>query len=194
MLLTKIELTDIPSYDLGDLLLRPIKESDYQDMFAYGSDEEVTKMLSWNAFTSPLQAKEAIRKFFLSRPSNQIPSAHAIVHKGTNQMIGTCDFPGVDWDRKVATLGYCMHRAYWGKGYMTRVVKALFPFAFEYLKLDAIKVQHHPDNIGSKKVIIKSGFTYKNDEYNRSLDLILPTYVLTKEEYLKSINISTSCI
>lgn len=185
MTFTKDDLKNIPTYDLEELLLRPIEESDYLDMYDYGKDDEVTKMLSWSSFKEPLEAKEAIRKFFLTRPENNLPSAHAIIHKATNKMIGTCDFPSVDWETKTATLGYCMHRNYWKKGYMTKVVKALIPFAFDYLKLDAIKVQHHPDNIGSKKVILKCGFTYIDDVYNQSLNMTLPTYMLTKEDLVK---------
>lgn len=179
---TKEQLKNIPTYDLKDLFLRPVEESDYLDMYEYGSDDEVTKMLSWSSFTSKEQAREAIKQFFLSRPDKGIPAAHAIIHKESNKMIGTCDFPGVDWEKKVATLGYCMNRNYWGKGYMTSVVKQIIDYAFTDLNLESIHVQHHPDNIGSKKVILKSGFTYTGEQFNSSLNLTLPTYILKKED------------
>jgi len=178
---TIIELTNIPIYDLGDLLLRPINASDDHDMYEYGSDEEVTKMLSWNAYKEPLEAKEAIEKLFLTRPAKGLPMAHAIVDKASNKMIGTCDFPPINWEEKVATLGYCLNRNYWNKGYMTRVVKALIPFAFDYLQLNSVKVQHYKENIGSKRVIIKSGFTYIGDEYNKSTNMTMPTYLLKRK-------------
>jgi ribosomal-protein-alanine N-acetyltransferase len=182
MSISKEQLINIPTYDLGDLVLRPIQITDYLDMFEYGSDDEVTKMLTWNSFTDPSEAKKAIEHIFLTRPTRNIPNAHAIIHKATNKMIGTCDFPSVDWDKKTATLGYCMNRRYWGKGYMTRVVRQIIHFAFDDLQLDAIHVQHHPDNIGSKKVILKNNFRYLDDQYNQSLGLSLPTYLLKKEE------------
>jgi RimJ/RimL family protein N-acetyltransferase len=95
-------------------------------------------------------------------------------------MIGTCDFPSIDWTNKTATLGYCMHSAYWGKGYMTKVVKQVLDFAFDYLGMETIRVQHHPNNIGSKRVIEKVGFVYQKQSYNPSLKMELPTYVIQK--------------
>jgi ribosomal-protein-alanine N-acetyltransferase len=97
-------------------------------------------------------------------------------------MIGTCDFPSINWEKKTATLGYCMNRKYWGNGYMTRVVEQIILYAFDELKLDAIHVQHHPLNIGSKKVILKNNFIYTGEEYNRSLDMTLPSYLLRRED------------
>ena len=187
MHISKEKLRNIPTYDLGDLLLRPIQESDYLDMYEYGSDNEVTKMLSWRSFTNPLQARDAIKKIFLTRPNRNIPNAHAIIHKETTKMIGTCDFPSINWETKTATLGYCMNRNFWGNGYMTKVVKKMIVFAFEELKLNAIHVQHHPDNIGSKKVILKSGFIYIGEQYNKSLDMTLPSYIMKHEDSKKSI-------
>ena len=174
--MNKEQLTDIPNYDLGDIILRPIQFSDYKDMFAYGSDDEVTKYLSWSSFQSLDQAKTTMNKVFLSRPERNLPLAHAIVHKKTNKMIGTCDFPSVDWEKKVATLGYCLSRDYWGLGYMTKAVKQIISFAFDYLGIDKIRVQHHPKNMGSKNVILKTGFTYVEEIYNSSLAMVLPTY------------------
>ena len=59
---------------------------------------------------------------------------------------------------------------------MTKAVKQIMRFAFDYLGMDMIKVQHHPDNMGSKKVILKAGFTYVGEVYNSSLAMVLPTY------------------
>lgn len=179
-------LKNVPTYELLELRLRPVQMIDYLDMYDYGSDDEVTKMLTWDSFKSPEGAKNAIKNIFLTRPERGIPYAHAIIHKKDNKMIGTCDFPSIDWSKKEATLGYCMNRRYWGKGYMTQVVKQIIAYAFEELDLDSIKVQHHPENIGSKKVILKCGFVYKEDRYFSSLALMLPTYFLTKEMYKKN--------
>lgn len=173
-------LTNIPVMDLGEIVLRPIREDDYRDMFEYGKDDEVTKLLTWNSYKTIEDAKNSVLKFFIPRPKNGQPAAHAIVHKATNVMIGTCDFVGVNWDKEEGEIGYVLNRNYWGKGYMTKVCKAVIQFGFEYLHLQRILIRHHPDNIGSKRVIEKCGFTFTKMHFFEPYGIDIPSYEMKK--------------
>lgn len=175
-------LTNIPVYDLGEIILRPIQETDYEDMFEYGSDERVTSWLSWG-YKEIEEAKESIQNVFLSRPSKNIPLAHAIVVKETGKMIGTCDFHSVNFEQSKGEIGYCLHADYWGKGFMTKACKQVIRFGFEYLKLDLIEIMHHPDNIGSQIVIERSGFTRDGTIFNKYYGMEIPYYYLSKEDF-----------
>ncbi len=177
------KLTNIPTYDLGEIYLRAVVYEDYKDMYDYGSDDLVTKTLFWDSYKTVEEAKNAVKEVFLSRPSKGVPSAYAVVHKETNKMLGTCDIFFVDWEREIAEIGYCLNRNYWGRGYMTKACKAVLDFGFNYLGLNKIVIRHHLGNIGSKRVIEKSGFIYKEDVYLEKLDTYFPTYALSKEEY-----------
>ncbi|XFA99084.1 GNAT family N-acetyltransferase [Candidatus Izemoplasma sp. B36] len=177
------KLTNIPVYDLGDIILRPIREDDYHDMFLYGSDPEVTKTLFWDTYKEETDALESIKNVFLTRPAKGVPLAHGIVHKNENKMIGTCDIFFIDYERGLGEIGYCLNRKYWNKGYTTKACKKVIEFGFDYLGLDKIIIRHHKGNIGSRRVIEKSGFKYLKDVYLESKDEYFPTYSLTKEDF-----------
>ncbi len=179
----KVEyLTNIPTYDLGEIILRPIKETDASDMYEYGSDKNVTKWLSWS-YDKIEDAKSSVQSVFLSRPSKGIPLAHAIVHKESNKMIGTCDFHSVNFDQKSGEIGYCLNANYWGKGYMTKACQKMIEFGFDYLKLEIIEIMHHPKNVGSQKVIERTGFNRKGSKFNKMHQMEIPYYTLKKAEY-----------
>lgn len=185
--LTKEKLTNIPIIDMGDLLLRPVQENDYHDVYDYAKDDEVTHFLSWDSYLSIDQAKASVQNVFLSRPSNGVPSAYAIFHKHDHKMIGTCDVFSVKWDDARGEIGYVMHKDYWNRGYMSRVLKEVIAFAFEYLHLEYLDIRHHPDNVGSRRVIEKNGFTYVGDTFFKHYDMDIPSYKMTKEDYLNTL-------
>ena len=55
-------------------------------------------------------------------------------------------------------LGYRFTQKYWGKGYATEAVRLLIKFAFEELDLLRIYAKIYEYNIGSMKVLEKTGF------------------------------------
>lgn len=182
---TKEELTNIPVVDLGEIYLRAVEFEDYKDMFEYGSDDEVTKTLVWNSYTSIEEAIHSVKTVFLTRPERDIPAAYAIIHKQDQKMIGTCDFFTVDWETGIGEIGYVLNRHYWNKGYMTKVCKALIDFGFHYLGLKKIEIRHLPGNIGSKRVIEKCGFQFIGDLYFQRFNKEIPSYEMTKKQYLQ---------
>jgi ribosomal-protein-alanine N-acetyltransferase len=164
-------LRDIPVIDLGDIVLRPISQSDYMDMYDYGKDDQVTKYLAWDSYSSVLEAKQSVEKVFLTRPSNGVPSAYAIVHKNDHKMIGTCDIFKVNWLTLTGEIGYVIHRDYWGKGIMTKACKTVIRFGFSYLGLKTIEIGHEINNIGSQRVIEKCGFEFVKEAYVERLKM-----------------------
>ena len=179
-MLDKDKLTLVPEIDLGDVYLRKIQVSDYNDMFEYGTDPEVIKYLSWGPYKTKEEVKDTIRNLFFTKPDKGVPYAYAIIYKDNDKMIGTCDYHTINHDLNRGEIGYALNRNYWGKGIMTKVCGALISFGFNYLELDAIDIAHHKDNIGSKRVIEKCGFRYLK-EYEKNGRTLLK-YELTKED------------
>jgi len=181
--LSKDKLMKIPEIDLGDIYLRAIKLSDAPDMYEYGGDPEVTKWLTWPTHKTVEDSIHSINNYFLKRHENNVPSAHAIIHKETKKMIGTCDFCNMDWEQNSGEIGYCINRNYWGKGYVTKACKAVIAFGFNYLKLDKVTIRHASENIRSKRVVEKCGFRYVKDVYYKPYDKKIPSYEITRGEY-----------
>ena len=97
-------------------------------------------------------------------------------------MIGTCDYHTINWDKNEGEIGYCINHDYWGRGYMTLACKALISFGFEYLKLDKVVISHLSNNIGSQRVIEKSGFRFVCEQTHPKHHTLNKFYEIIKEE------------
>ena len=76
--------------------------------------------------------------------------------------------------RKNAELGYWLAEDYWGRGVMTDAVRRLCAEGFERWDIARIYAEPFADNLGSRRVLEKAGFTlegtmrrgaYKNGAY-----------------------------
>jgi [ribosomal protein S5]-alanine N-acetyltransferase len=60
---------------------------------------------------------------------------------------------------QMASMGYWAGEAFAGKGYITAAVRAVVAYAFDDLGLHRIEAACQPDNIASRRVLAKAGFT-----------------------------------
>ncbi|TFG83796.1 MAG: N-acetyltransferase, partial [Erysipelotrichales bacterium] len=102
---------EVPVIETNRLILRPIKLEDADDLFAYASDEEVVRLLSWPKHENVAQSATSIREHFLTRPERGVPEAYAIVSKADHKMIGTVDVHTVRFG-DVGEIGYVLNRHY----------------------------------------------------------------------------------
>jgi ribosomal-protein-alanine N-acetyltransferase len=84
--------------------------------------------------------------FFIFRQADQILLGGITLSNVTRGMTQT------------ATLGYWMGERYANRGYMTRAVKALAPFAFGALRLHRLEAACLPHNVASMRLLEKLGF------------------------------------
>ena len=141
------------------LILRPLRMSDDQDMFAYARDPEVSRHVLWSAHTSIAQTRAFLR--FAIRQYRREPGSLAIVLKETGRMIGTVGFVWVSQENKSAEVGYSLGRAYWNRGIMTEALRAVVADGFDRLKLNRIEAQHDLDNPASGHVMAHVGMQYE---------------------------------
>lgn len=62
------------------------------------------------------------------------------------------------WNRKNVHLGYFIKKDYWNRGYVTEALLAITDFAFNKNNVLKIETGCLSDNLGSEKVMIKTGF------------------------------------
>jgi ribosomal-protein-alanine N-acetyltransferase len=67
-------------------------------------------------------------------------------------------------EKKIYELGYHLLPHAWGQGYGTEAARATVVFAFETLRASALFAGHHPDNHGSRKILLSVGFRHTHDE------------------------------
>lgn len=145
------------------LILRPFRQGDQQAMFdSWTSDEQVAKWCRWYTHKD-ISDTEALLEMYLNEAENGFPYRWAITLKGADKPIGCIDVVGMDDKESFCEIGYVISRKLWGKGLMTETVRAvteeLFRCGFKKV-IAACKT----DNIGSRRVMEKSGMTFAAED------------------------------
>lgn len=145
------------------LVLRPWKESDLEDLFAYASVDGVGQMAGWPPHKSIEESRVRLEKFISTKKT------FALEYQ--EKVIGSCGL--VDYNEayypelallRGREIGYVLSKDYWGKGLMPEAVKAVIQYLFEVENLDFIIAGHFEQNRQSARVIQKCGF-----EYNKTI-------------------------
>lgn len=149
-----------PVFETQRTLLRKIAYSDQDEMFRYCSVPDVSRYTVWNTHQSIQDTKQFI-DFVQYRYETEKVGPWGIEHKGTGKIIGSCSF--VSWDSRQARaeLGYVLSKEYWNQGIMSEVIGRIIEFGFSELHLVRIEARCHPDNIGSARVMEKTGMKFE---------------------------------
>lgn len=151
---------DLPTLETERLLLRKIRADDAPDFFEYANDPEVSKHSTW----SPHQSLEDSRQFInviLNRYQAQHVAPWGIEHKADRKFIGMCGFGNWITYHRRAEISYALAHPYWSQGYMTEAVRAALSFGFDVLQLNRIEARCKLENIGSSRVLEKTGMTFE---------------------------------
>ncbi|MDR0958283.1 MAG: NADH-quinone oxidoreductase subunit NuoE [Clostridiales bacterium] len=161
-----IDLTN-KTIETPRLLLRAWRITDIDDFFEYASVEGVGEAAGWKHYTSKTAAEERLRIFIAQK------DVFAIIYKENNKVIGSFGIlERIVKDSSVKELGYVISKDYWGRGLATEATKAVIDFCFNDLNLYAVTCAHFAENIRSKRVIEKCGFSFacKKTHYAEQLD------------------------
>lgn len=99
-----------------------------------------------------------------------------IFEKNTSKLLGCCGLRPFKNEQNSYEIGFHLCEDAWGKGYATEAANAVIKYAYDTLNADIIYAGHHPDNVGSKRVLMKLGFTYIGDNYYAPTGLNHPSY------------------
>lgn len=150
------------------LLLRPWRESDLQDFYAYASVDGVGQMAGWTPHQNIEESKRILSHF--------IEHKHVFALEYKGKVIGSLGveeyaeeyYPDLT-DLSGREIGYVLSKEYWGQGLMPEAVQAVVRYLFDTVKLDFILVGHFDWNRQSARVIEKCGFRYiKSRPYETS--------------------------
>ena len=138
------------------LKLRFFKADDVQEFFDnVSSDPEVTRYLSWNAYTDIEDARKFYCGYWLEEYKKPDTYRWAIENKETGELMGCIDVVGYHHGNPV--IGYVLGKRFWNNGYMTEAFKKVI----EELRHDGygtIVIEAADANKGSNAVIKKCGF------------------------------------
>lgn len=163
------------------LILRKLQEDDLQSIFAWASDPEVARYLTWNAHES-IEITRSILSIWLQDYENPECYRYGITLKDTGELIGMIDVVG--YYHGNPEIGYASARRYWNKGYMSEALGALKNYLLE--SYDVIVIEAAVENIGSNRVIQKNGFelvtTYERVMKKDGMPMKINSYRYYKKE------------
>ncbi len=152
----KCEMTHIgtTAIDTERLLLRRIVPEDAQDVFVWMSDPEVCRYERWAPHESVAYSHGYIRAVFDYESNHTYQWGIQLA----GRLIGSVSVAGVDDHDQKATMGYCVAREHWNKGYATEAAKAVITFMFTQVGINRIEASHSINNPASGRVLEKAGF------------------------------------
>ena len=170
------------------LIVRTPEEEDMHDIFVLMSDLEIAARTGFRPMSTPSEAEGKIRRdmdsglmFCISeknRPERNIGVFEITPHKTSTVSGEKCNYE----------ICYFLHKQARGKGYMTEVVGRMKHYLFEERKADSLTIAVLPRNDASRRVALKSGFTYEGLERRCGTNYLdevvdLEYYTLYKGEY-----------
>ena len=171
------------------LIIRTPGEKDVHDIFVLMSDREIAAITGFRPMGTLSEAEGKIRRdmnsglmFCISEKNlpEKVFGVFEITPHKTNTISGeNCNYE----------ICYFLHKEFRGKGYMTEVVERMKHYLFDERIADSLTIAVLPRNDASRRVALKSGFTYEGLERKCGMNYLdevvdLEYYTLYKEEYL----------
>jgi ribosomal-protein-alanine N-acetyltransferase len=169
------------------LLLRKFEENDADLMYKnWANDTELTQFLTWPAHENSDETRSLLKNWILSYDD---PDTYrwCIVLKETGEPIGSIGVVSISPRVESVELGYCIGKEYWNKGLMTETLKEIVFYLFKYVDVNRIEAHIDPRNVGSGKVLEKSGLTYtglrRQVAINNTGLCDIRTYEIIRQDY-----------
>ena len=139
------------------LILRRFRIEDAEEMYRnWASDPEVTRFLTWPPHSSA-DVTRALLESWTARYGDGGYFNWAIEWKETGSVIGNISVVALHENRDAADLGYCLGRAYWGRGIMPEALRAVNNYLFDTAGLNRIAACHDVNNPKSGRAMEKAG-------------------------------------
>lgn len=162
------------------LILRPWRESDLQDFYAYACVDGVGQMAGWLPHENIDVSRTILTHFIEGKKTFALEYQGKVIGSLGIETYREENFPELS-SLQGRSIGYVLSKEYWGIGLMPEAVKAVITWLFDAQHLNFILVSHFDWNHQSRRVIEKSGFRYlKTTTYQTRYDTLetTPTYIL----------------
>ena len=137
--------------------MREIDDADASLIHALRSDKETNALIDRENSKS---IEDAI--LFIDRIKTNVRHNEGIYwiicFQNSSDLIGTIGFWNFDGSARSAEIGYELFTGFRGRGIMTEVLPGVIRFGFEEMKLKLITAITKEQNVGSARLLEKSGF------------------------------------
>ncbi|MGB0431635.1 MAG: GNAT family N-acetyltransferase [Bacteroidia bacterium] len=169
-------------------ILKPIKQSDRDAVFAYRSDAETNQYQGWIPKTiDDVETFIAKCADELDRPNTWFQ--FVIIEKDSKTIIGDLGVHFIGSENRQCELGCTLSRARHGKGFASEVMTAIISYLFSKLDKHRIIGSIDPHNTSSINLVERLGFRkeahfkqnyFANNQWHDEL-----VYAILKHEWIK---------
>ena len=144
------------------LSLRRYRPEDAVPLYQYlGTDPEMYKYSGWNPYATPEMAQETVRRFIDSYDDEHV---YSWVMDFDDVVIGTIG--AYDYEDDQIEVGFSVVQRWQGRGYATEALTRVLEYLTENEGISCVTAWCAAENIGSKRVLEKSGMQLVNTEKN----------------------------
>lgn len=182
---TQIDISNVTLHT-DRLILRPWRQDDLDDLYAYASVDGVGQMAGWKPHGSREESQTILDMFIRQKKTFALEYGGRVVGSLGIEAYNEEHFPEFA-DKKCREIGYVLAKDCWGQGLMPEAVNTVIRYLFEEVGLDVIFCGHFLWNKQSQRVQEKCGFRhYGFDTYETKVDTTEEDEVniLTKEDWL----------
>lgn len=151
------KINSFPELKTCRLVLRELRETDYERIIYLRSDTEVNRFVE-----RPKTENREDALAFIKRISLEFLSGESIywviTKKGADDMLGSICLWNFSKDGTSAELGYDLAPAAQGQGFMDEALKKVLEFGFKKTGFEKIEAFTQKDNMPSIKLLIKNNF------------------------------------
>jgi ribosomal-protein-alanine N-acetyltransferase len=171
------------------IILRPWSITDAHQLALIANNKKIADNVR-DGFPFPYSLKDATDWLNIILPENNPTRFFAITID--KQLVGSLGIvTKTNIYRKNVEIGFFLSEDFWGRGIITRAIKAAIDYAFREFDIERIYAETFSDNIGSCKALSKAGLTLeatlKNSIIKNEIIKDICIYSILREDYLSKL-------
>jgi [ribosomal protein S5]-alanine N-acetyltransferase len=168
------------------LILRPLEQSDAEELFELNKNPNVHKYL-WQKPEVAIDESIKVIEYVLKQYQENNIGRFATILKKTGEFIGWTGIKFVNdhvenGNTNFYDYRYRLNEKFWNKGYATEATKAWFDYGFNQTNIETMHAYTHSQNGASNKVLEKCGMQFV-ENYPDKDKVIWNWWKLHKSQY-----------
>lgn len=158
------ELEDVPMpIETERLTLRPYTRDDAERLgvAVRESHEHLQPWMPWSRADQSTDDSLVVIAGMIASWAKRSDLPVGIFLSDTGELLGGAGLHRMNWSVRTFEIGYWIHPAHEGKGYVTETSAALTRYSFETLRAQRVEIRLDADNVRSKAIPKRLGFVHE---------------------------------
>lgn len=147
---------NLPRLETERLILRKLALSDLEDVFAYSSDEAVTRHLRWGPHETLAQTERYLLDVIKEYEDGR-DGPWGIEYRDTGKVVGAIHLFSIQPQHKKAEIGMVLSGDYWNRGLASEALDRVLRFVFEDVGLNRIEAYCLVENRAGERAMERVG-------------------------------------